>query len=241
LESCRTTCTCSSNRTRPRPPCMWPTSSRVSPLGIYGRSFPSCGRSCNVVVAVVLCGQRGRVSAETVRRYIDTQYGAPVGARPGRVAREAVVQVPAAPTGKQAAALTEMLADHCSLYNAALQERRDAYRHVSKTRCATASSPRSSRTSGVRPGTAGRWSFSSQQATLRRLEQGIRRVLPPHQGRTDTRLPAGFEVSAGSTRSSSPKTATAPMGLHPARPVTASASRASGTSGSTGTARSSAP
>jgi len=33
----------------------------------------------------------------------------------------------------QAAALGEMLRDHCSLYNGALQERRDAYRHVSMT------------------------------------------------------------------------------------------------------------
>ncbi|MDH6575417.1 hypothetical protein P3T29_001041 [Kitasatospora sp. MAP5-34] len=32
----------------------------------------------------------------------------------------------------QAQALGEMLRDHCSLYNGALQERRDAYRHVSK-------------------------------------------------------------------------------------------------------------
>ena len=37
------------------------------------------------------------------------------------------------PTSKQAQALSEMLRDHCSLYNGALQERRDAYRQVSKT------------------------------------------------------------------------------------------------------------
>ena len=37
------------------------------------------------------------------------------------------------PTSKQSTALTEMLRDHCSLYNGALQERRDAYRHISKT------------------------------------------------------------------------------------------------------------
>src|SRR3979411_2990886 len=37
------------------------------------------------------------------------------------------------PTSKQAQALSEMLRDHCSLYNGALQERRDAYRHGSKT------------------------------------------------------------------------------------------------------------
>ncbi|MGW4238761.1 helix-turn-helix domain-containing protein, partial [Streptomyces sp. NPDC004749] len=34
------------------------------------------------------------------------------------------------PTAGQQAALGEMLRDHCSLYNGALQERRDAYRHA---------------------------------------------------------------------------------------------------------------
>jgi putative transposase len=37
------------------------------------------------------------------------------------------------PTARQRQALEEMLRDHCSLYNGALQERRDAYRHISKT------------------------------------------------------------------------------------------------------------
>ena len=37
------------------------------------------------------------------------------------------------PTVRQEQALGEMLRDHCSLYNGALQERRDAYRHLSKT------------------------------------------------------------------------------------------------------------
>ncbi len=37
------------------------------------------------------------------------------------------------PTARQTAALREMPADHCSLYNGALQERRDAHRHASKT------------------------------------------------------------------------------------------------------------
>ncbi|KPI02135.1 Transposase, helix-turn-helix domain-containing protein, partial [Actinobacteria bacterium OK006] len=37
------------------------------------------------------------------------------------------------PTVRQVQALGEMLRDHCSLYNGALQERRDAYGHVSKT------------------------------------------------------------------------------------------------------------
>ncbi|MET8275245.1 helix-turn-helix domain-containing protein, partial [Streptomyces sp. NPDC005096] len=37
------------------------------------------------------------------------------------------------PTARQSVALGEMLRDHCSLYNGALEERRDAYRHPSKT------------------------------------------------------------------------------------------------------------
>ncbi|MGV9249815.1 helix-turn-helix domain-containing protein, partial [Streptomyces sp. NPDC003710] len=37
------------------------------------------------------------------------------------------------PTVRQGQALAGMLRDHCLLYNAALQERRDAYQHVSKT------------------------------------------------------------------------------------------------------------
>ena len=38
------------------------------------------------------------------------------------------------PTVGQTIALGEMLRDHCSLHNGALQERGDAYRHTSKTR-----------------------------------------------------------------------------------------------------------
>jgi putative transposase len=37
------------------------------------------------------------------------------------------------PTVRRGQALREMLADHCSLYNGALQERREAWRHMSKT------------------------------------------------------------------------------------------------------------
>lgn len=78
------------------------------------------------------------------------------------------------PTGKQAAALGEMLRDHCSLYNAALQERRDAYRHVSKT--TVRYGEQSAQLKDIRafdPEHQGRWSFSSQQATLRRLDRAM--------------------------------------------------------------------
>ena len=78
------------------------------------------------------------------------------------------------PTTRQVQALTAMLADHCSLYNAALQERRDAYAHVSKTRIRYGD--QSAQLKEIRafdPEHQGRWSFSSQQATLRRLDKAF--------------------------------------------------------------------
>ena len=78
------------------------------------------------------------------------------------------------PTVRQGQALREMLRDHCSLYNGALQERRDAYRHVSKT--TVRYGQQSAQLKEIRafdPECQGRWSFSSQQATLRRLDKAF--------------------------------------------------------------------
>ncbi|MFI8182550.1 transposase [Actinacidiphila glaucinigra] len=78
------------------------------------------------------------------------------------------------PTARQEVALREMLADHCSLYNGALQERRDAYRHGSKTSIRYGG--QSAQLKEIRaydPERQGRWSFSSQQATLRRLDKAF--------------------------------------------------------------------
>ncbi|WP_329309695.1 RNA-guided endonuclease InsQ/TnpB family protein [Streptomyces sp. NBC_01262] len=78
------------------------------------------------------------------------------------------------PTVRQEQALGEMLRDHCSLYNGALQERRDAYRHVSKT--SVKYGMQSAQLKDIRavdPERQGRWSFSSQQATLRRLDKAF--------------------------------------------------------------------
>ncbi|MFJ9829034.1 RNA-guided endonuclease InsQ/TnpB family protein [Streptomyces sp. NPDC101160] len=78
------------------------------------------------------------------------------------------------PTVSQQAALVEMLRDHCSLYNGALQERRDAYRHASKT--SIKYGQQSAQLKDIRafdPDCQGRWSFSSQQATLRRLDKAF--------------------------------------------------------------------
>ncbi|MFB6776987.1 helix-turn-helix domain-containing protein, partial [Streptomyces sp. NPDC056352] len=78
------------------------------------------------------------------------------------------------PTARQAVALGEMLRDHCSLYNGALQERRDAYRHPWKT--SIRYGMQSAQLKEIRafdPERQGRWSFSSQQATLRRLDKAF--------------------------------------------------------------------
>ncbi|MFF0690729.1 RNA-guided endonuclease InsQ/TnpB family protein [Streptomyces albogriseolus] len=78
------------------------------------------------------------------------------------------------PTARQQVALGEMLRDHCSLYNGALQERRDAYRHASKT--SVRYGDQSAQLKDIRafdPERQGRWSFSSQQATLRRLDKAF--------------------------------------------------------------------
>ncbi len=78
------------------------------------------------------------------------------------------------PTRKQQQALRAMLADHCDLYNAALQERREAYAHPSKT--SVRYGDQSAQLRDIRTADAdgqGRWSFSSQQATLRRLNKAF--------------------------------------------------------------------
>jgi Transposase and inactivated derivatives len=78
------------------------------------------------------------------------------------------------PTVRQGQALAEMLRDHCSLYNAALQERRDAWRHVSRS--TVRYGMQSAQLKEIRafdPERQGRWSFSSQQATLRRLDRAM--------------------------------------------------------------------
>ncbi|KAA0935415.1 RNA-guided endonuclease InsQ/TnpB family protein [Streptomyces apricus] len=79
------------------------------------------------------------------------------------------------PTTGQQGLLRAMLADHCSLYNGALQERRDAWLHTSRT--SIRYGDQSAQLKEVRafdPERQGRWSFSSQQATLRRLDTAFR-------------------------------------------------------------------
>ena len=76
------------------------------------------------------------------------------------------------PTSKQADNLRLMLADHCDLYNAALQERRDAYRGNGIT---VRYGDQSAQLKAIRafdPDIA-RWSFTSEQQTLRRLDKAF--------------------------------------------------------------------
>ncbi|MFI7047322.1 RNA-guided endonuclease InsQ/TnpB family protein [Streptosporangium sandarakinum] len=77
------------------------------------------------------------------------------------------------PTSKQAAALTACLEDHRALYNAALEHRRTAY---AKTGVSIRYGDQSAELKHIRADDAdgqGRWSFSSQQATLRRLDKAF--------------------------------------------------------------------
>lgn len=77
------------------------------------------------------------------------------------------------PTARQKIALTEMLRDHCLLYNGALENRRDSWRDKKISvscyqQCAQLKDIRA-----FDPEGQGRWGFSSQQATLRRLEKAF--------------------------------------------------------------------
>ncbi|MBB4933018.1 putative transposase [Lipingzhangella halophila] len=125
------------------------------------------------------------MSADTVQQYIDTQWERPGTKKGGpRVIR--AYRFLLRPTVRQQVALAAMLRDHCSLYNAALQERRDAYAHVSQTRITYGD--QSAQLTEIRDFDTerqGRWSFSSQQATLRRLDKAFvaffRRVKAGHK------------------------------------------------------------
>ncbi|NUW30385.1 transposase [Nonomuraea sp. SMC257] len=77
------------------------------------------------------------------------------------------------PTSKQAAALAHCLEDHRQLYNAALEHRRIAYRKAGVTVRYGDQSADLKHIRADDPGGQARWSFSSQQATLRRLDKAF--------------------------------------------------------------------
>ncbi|HEU5416696.1 MAG TPA: transposase [Streptosporangiaceae bacterium] len=76
------------------------------------------------------------------------------------------------PTSGQAARMALCLRDHQRLYNAALEERREAWR---RCRVCVRYGSQSAQLSDIRAydSDQGRWSFSSQQATLRRLDRAF--------------------------------------------------------------------
>ncbi|HLU73642.1 MAG TPA: transposase [Nonomuraea sp.] len=77
------------------------------------------------------------------------------------------------PTVKQAAALAACLEDHRQLYNAALEHRRTAYAKAGVSVGYGDQSAELKHIRGDDPDGQGRWSFSSQQATLRRLDKAF--------------------------------------------------------------------
>ncbi|MGS2646560.1 RNA-guided endonuclease InsQ/TnpB family protein [Streptosporangium sp. G12] len=74
------------------------------------------------------------------------------------------------PTVKQTVALTACLEDHRQLYNAALEHRRTAYRRAGVSITYGVQSADLKHIRAADADGQGRWSFSSQQVTLRRLD-----------------------------------------------------------------------
>ncbi len=76
------------------------------------------------------------------------------------------------PTSKQRDNLSQMMSDHAELYNAALEERREAWKLAKVGIRYTGQAGQLSAIREVRPDQA-RWSFTSQQQTLRRLDKAF--------------------------------------------------------------------
>ena len=77
------------------------------------------------------------------------------------------------PTRGQQTRLNGMLTDHCDLYNAALQERCDAYRHPSRTKASYTTQAKQLTAIRKECPEQAVWSFTSQQQTLRRLDKAF--------------------------------------------------------------------
>jgi putative transposase len=76
------------------------------------------------------------------------------------------------PTSKQRDRLAAMLRDHCELYNAALEHRREAYRRAKVTVRGVQQMAELTAIRVERPDQAV-WSFTSQQQTIRRLDKAF--------------------------------------------------------------------
>jgi putative transposase len=99
------------------------------------------------------------------------------------------------PTARQHVALASCVDGHRELYNAALQERRDAWAHSKTWISYGDQSAQLSEIRSVRPDQA-RWSFSSQQATLRRLNKAFAGFF----GRVKTGQTPGYPRFKGKAR-----------------------------------------
>jgi hypothetical protein len=115
------------------------------------------------------------------------------------------------PTTRQAARLVACLEDHRQFYNGALEHRRTAYRRAGITVRYGDQSAELKQIRCTDQDGQGRWSFSSQQATLRRLD----RAFAAFFRRVQAGQAPGYRASraeAGSTRSPGPPTATGAAG-----------------------------
>jgi putative transposase len=77
------------------------------------------------------------------------------------------------PTAKQVAALEACLEDHRQLYNAALEERREAWKRRASAVNYYHQATQLPEIRKADPGGQGRWSAGSQQQTLRRLDKAF--------------------------------------------------------------------
>ena len=114
------------------------------------------------------------------------------------------------PTARQHVALAACVDAHRELYNAALQERRDAWSH-SKSRISYRD--QSAQLTEIRAACPDQavWSFSSQQATLRRLNKSFQGFFGRIK-RGERPVIRGLRARLGSTVWHGPKTETAPAG-----------------------------
>jgi len=102
------------------------------------------------------------------------------------------------PTTRQAQSLAACIEDHRWLYNAALEERREAYR---MRRVSISYGSQSAQLKEIRDTDSagqGRWSFSSQQATLRRLDRSFAAFFRRVKAHQTPGYPVGFSTEPAS-------------------------------------------
>ena len=138
------------------------------------------------------------------------------------------------PTRKQEAALGACLEDTRQLYNAALEERREAWRMGRHRVTFYSQDAQLTEIRADAPERYGRWSFTCERAAIRRLDRAFQAFFDRVKAGEKPGYP-GSRGAAGGTRSNGQrKTAPAGTPCH-TPPSPASTSRASATSASTST------